>query len=182
MPLTAGDAIVWWLRPEQITSLAAAIRDFAPSGELFLSAVLAPPEALVMPGAWKKSVHYLSLFDPLALRRTQVTLEPWLARQGIAATELRRRGDAFAACNFFSAAVSAIQLQAASGVRGPLTRQRLLETLESNLTIYRDDNVPYYWQLSLGPSQRMLVKGGMLLRYAEFDSEGWVPATARIVP
>ncbi len=180
-PLAAQDAVAWWLRPDRVARLAASIHETPPAA-LYLSALLAPPETLAMPVGWKQSVHYVSMFDPLASRRTQTTLVPWLVRQGIAANELRLRADVFAACNFFSSAISAMQLQTAHGVRGPLTRERLFETLESNLTIYRDDNAPYYWQLSLGPSQRTLVKGGMLLGYTGSDSEEWMPLTARIVP
>ncbi len=179
-PPSAQDTVVWWLRPEQIARLTATVP--IPSGPLYLSALLAPAEELVMSDVWKQAVRYVSIFDSLSARRAQTTLLPWLARQGISATNLRLRGDAYAACNFFNNAISAVQLQTAHGLRGPLTRERMLEALESSMTVYRDDAAPYYWQMSLGPSQRYLVKGGMLLSHIDSDATEWVPATARIVP
>ena len=181
-PLPAEDAVVWWLRPQQISTLTAAAPDLAPSAPLYLSALLAPPEELAMPAGWKQSLRFISFFDTLAARRAQVTLVPWLARHGITGTDLRLRGDAYAACNFFNSAITAVQMQTASGIRGPLTRERLLETLESGMTVFRDDGAPYYWQLSLGPGQRFPVKGGMLLRYSSLDAADLAPLTARLVP
>jgi hypothetical protein len=179
-PPSARDTVVWWLRPSQIARLTATAP--IPSGPLYLSALLAPSEELVMSDAWKQSVRYVSIFDSLSARRAQTTLLPWLARQGISATNLRLRGDAYATCNFFNNAISAVQLQTAHGIRGPLSRERVLEALESSMTVYRDDAAPYYWQMSLGPTQRFLVKGGMLLSHIDSDAMEWVPASARIVP
>lgn len=181
VPLPAQDAVVWWLRPELIATLIAASHEI-PSGQLYLSALLAPPEELVMPEGWKRSLRYVSFFDSLAARRLQVSLVPWLERHGIAETDLRLRGDAYAACNFFNSAISAVQLQTASGIKGPLTRERLFEAFESSMTVFRDDGAPYYWQLSLGPGQRFLVKGGTLYSYNNDGTTEWIPATARIVP
>lgn len=181
-PFPARDAVVWWLRPGQIAALTAAAPDSAPPTPLYLSALLAPPEELVMPDGWKQSLRYVSFFDTLAPRRVQATLVPWLARHGIAETNLRLRGDAYAACNFFNSALTAVQMQTASGIRGPLTRERLLEAIESGMTVFRDDDAPYYWRLSLGPGQRLPVKGGMLLRYSGSDTADLAPVTARIVP
>ena len=181
VPLPAQDAVVWWLRPEQIATLTTASHE-VPTGQLYLSALLAPPEELVISDGWKRSLRYVSFFDALAARRSQAALVPWLERHGIAETDLRLRGDAYAACNFFNSAISTVQLQTASGIRGPLTRERLIEALESSMTVFRDDGVPYYWQMSLGPGQRFLVKGGTLYSYTNDGTEEWIPATARIVP
>lgn len=175
------DAVVWWLHPPQIAALVSAAPDPVQSVPLYLSALLAPPEELVVPNGWKRSLRYASIFDPLAVRRAQATLVPWLARHGIAETNLRLRGDAYAACNFFNNAVTAVQMQTASGIPGPLTQERLLEALESGMTVFRDDGAPYYWQLSMGPGQRFPVKGGMLLHYTP-DATELAPLTARIVP
>jgi hypothetical protein len=181
-PLAAEDAVVWWLRPTQLAELTAKVPDSVPPASLFVSAVLAPPEELVMPDGWKQSVRMVSFFDTLASQRVQATLIPWLARHGIAETDLRLRGDAYAACSFLNAAITSVQKQQANGIYGPLTRERLLEALESGMTVFRDDGAPYYWRLSLGPGQRLPVKGGLLLRYAGSNTRDLVPLTARIVP
>jgi hypothetical protein len=92
------------------------------------------------------------------------------------------RADAYAACSFFNNAVTSMQLQAARGISGPLAQERLIETLENELTLFRDDSAPYYWQLGSGPGQHLLVKGGMLLRHAGPGDGEWEACTARIVP
>jgi hypothetical protein len=181
-PPSAGEAVVLWLRPRQLVEAAAVPPRQPPQGELFLSALLAPPEEVALPTAWKARAFYLSAFDPLATRRAQVTLLPWLDRQHIPDTNLRLRGDAYAACNFFNNALTALQDQNARGIRGPLTRERLLETLETVMTVFRDDAAPYYWQLSLGPGQRVPVTAGTLLRYVSPDSNELVAVEGRVVP
>jgi hypothetical protein len=181
-PFAGDTAAVWWLRPPQIAALVAAAPDSITSAPIYLSATLAPPEELVIPDGWKQLLRFVSFFDTLAARRAEVTLVPWLARNGLAETDLRLRGDAYAACNFFSSAMTAVQMQATGGIPGPMTRERLLEAMESSMTGFRDDGAPYYWRLSLGPGQRYPVKGGMLLRYAGTDGSDLVPLTARIVP
>lgn len=181
-PFAGDTAAVWWLRPPQIAALTAATPNSIPSAPIYLSAALAPPEELAVPGEWKPSLRFVSFFDTLAARRAQVTLVPWLAKHGLTETDLRLRGDAYAACNFFSSAMTAVQMLAIGGIPGSLTRERLLEALESSLTVFRDDGAPYYWRLSLGPGQRLPVKGGMVLRYAGPDGSDLAPLTARIVP
>lgn len=180
--LPAQSAMVWWLRPEQIAGLMAAAPGVPPSMQLYLSALLAPPEELVVPDGWKRSLRYVSVYDPLSGLRTQASLRPWLQRQGIPETDLRLRADAYAACSFFNHALTAMQQQSVRGIGGPLAPERLLETLEGELTLFRDDSAPYYWQLGSGPGQRVLVKGGMLLRHAGPGDAEWEACTARIVP
>ncbi len=174
-PIPAQDAMVWWLRPRQIARLTTASHEATQSMPIYLSALLAPPEELVMPDGWKQSLRYVSFFDTMAARRSQITLIPWLVRHGIAETDLRLRGDAYAACNFFNSAISAVQMQTASGIKGQLTRERLLEALESSMTVFRDDGAPYYWQMSLGPGAALSGQGGHVVqprqrRYSRVDS------------
>ncbi len=173
-----GDAVVLWLHAQEVVRLAE--RAQVPSGTIYLSAQLAPMEEAALPLGWQKSLRYVSVFDVLAASRAQVSLAPWLERHGLGQTELRSRGDAYAACDFFNTALSTVQLQTASGIAGPLTRERLLEALESGLTLFRDDGAPYYRELSLGPGQRFLVKGGRIYRHD--GAGGWAALTERIVP
>ncbi len=111
-----------------------------------------------------------------------MTLRPWLDRQRLPGADLRFRADAYAACSFFNDALTAVQNQIAYGVRGPVTRERVLESLESVMTVYRDDAAPFYWRMSLGPNQRIPVRGATLLRYASPASNELVEAEERIVP
>ncbi|HLP97373.1 MAG TPA: hypothetical protein VK149_02895 [Sideroxyarcus sp.] len=179
-PPAAGTAAVCWLRPPQIAALTAAVQ--TPASPIYLSALLAPPEELALPERWKQALRVVSMYDLLAEQRAQAVLLPWLARNGIAEDYLRLRGDAYAASDFLNKAITAVQMQTTGGIPGSLTRERLLEALESTLTVFRDDTAPYYWRLSLGPGQRLPVKGGALLHYAAPDATELTPFTARIVP
>ena len=181
-PLAADAAVVWWLRPRQIAALTAEAPNSVPSVPIYLSALLAPPEELALPGRWKQSLRFVSVFDMMAGLRAQTTLIPWLARNGIAETDLRIRGDAYAASHFLNSAITAVQMETTGGTPGSLTRERLLEALEPAMTVFRNDVAPYYWRLSLGPGQRHPVKGGALLHYAGPEAEGLTALTARIVP
>lgn len=160
--LSPADAVVLWLRPAVLPLLTP---ESPPSGEVFLSSLLAPPEEVSLPSSWKAKLRYLSVFDPQAQLRSQVILRPWLGRQGLSATELRARGDAYGACNFFNMAFAEVLRQSTRGIAGPPTRERVLDMLESVLTVYRDNGAPFYWRMSLGPGQRIPVRGGELLRY-----------------
>lgn len=176
------DAAVFWLRPQSLRDLVAKMPGAPAAGQVFISALLADANEVSLPSAWKEKARYLSIFDPLAERRTQVTLRPWLARQGLPGTELRLRADAYAACNFFNNALTAVQNDIAYGIRGPVNRERVLEALESVMTLYRDDAAPFYWRMSLGPNQRIPVRGASLLRFASSESEELVEEEGRIVP
>lgn len=173
--LTETDAVVFWLQPEELSPLFAKN---PPTGEVFLSSMLAPPEELPPPPRWKAKLRYLSVFDPQAALRSRVILLPWLGRQGLSADELRVRADAYGACNFFNMALSEVQKQTTRGIAGPTTRERVLDTLEGVLTTYRDNGAPFYWQLSLGPGQRVPVRGGEILRYRGDE----LVAEERVVP
>jgi hypothetical protein len=72
----------------------------------------------------------------------------------------------------------------------PLGREHVLETLETEVNKYADgtslvdpdSHVAFYGRMSLGPGQRMAVRGGKLLRYPSPDAQQPVAASARIVP
>jgi hypothetical protein len=54
--------------------------------------------------------------------------------------------------------------------------------MESVMTVYRDDVAPFYWRMSLGPNQRISVRGATLLRFASSESSELVEEEGRIVP
>ena len=72
----------------------------------------------------------------------------------------------------------------------PLSREHLLETLETLVNKYNDStnlvdtdsHVAYYGRMSLGPRQRVAVQGGTIMRYASPGSNKLVAASKRIVP
>jgi hypothetical protein len=176
-----GDLILW-LRPAQIEALAKRSPDGPAAGRVFLSQTLCPPDALSLPPAWKRRVRYLSIFDPLAGQRLGLALLPWLKRGDIAPADLRAQADAYGAGILFAEALARIQGERLRGLRGQLSREDLLETLETVVTGRRHGATPFYWQTSLSPGQRIAVRSGGILGYRDGDSDELVPLGERITP
>ena len=191
--LSANDLLILWLRPDEITQLVADFPGGPPSEQVFLSALLATPESLDLPPEWKTRVHYVSLFDDLGLQGeiARLRLERWLELADLADHDSRRlQADAYAACYLFNDALGEIREQEVRRPPVPLSREHLLETLETLINKYDDStdlvdpdsHVAYYGRMSLGPRQRVAVRGGAIMRYASPDSSRLVAASKRIVP
>jgi hypothetical protein len=191
--LSAGDILILWLRPDEIAQLVADVPQGPASRRVFLSALLATPQRLSLPVAWKQRVHFVSLFDDLGLQGeiARHRLERWLERVGLADNANRRlQADAYAACYLFNDALGDIRGQEVRRPAVPLSREHLLEMLETEVNKYDDStglvdpdsHVAYYGRMSLGPRQRVAVRGGAVLRYATPESERLVAASPRIVP
>jgi hypothetical protein len=188
-----GTVLVLWLRSPDIEQLAAAMPMGPGTGTVYLSSLLAPPESVVLPPAWKDRVTYASLFDDLGLQGeiAKLRLKNWLDHHGLpAGQDLRIQADAYAACYLLSRAIGEIRGQEFRRPKVPLDREHVLETIETGVNKYADgtdlidpdSHVAYYGRMSLGPRQRTAVRGGMLLRYASPDSQKTVAASGRIVP
>jgi hypothetical protein len=184
---------VLWLRSAEIEQLAAAMPMGPGTGTIYLSSLLSPPEAMVLPPAWKARVTYASLFDDLGLQGeiAKLRLRRWLDQHGLpGGQDLRVQADAYAASYLFARAIGEIRGQELRRPKVPLGREHVLEMLEKGVNKYADgtslvdpdSHVAYYGRMSLGPRQRTAVRGGILLRYASPDSQRTVAASARIVP
>ena len=192
--LSADDALVLWLRPFEIEQLVASLPAGPAAGKIFLSALLAPPEALSLPPAWKARLRYLSLFDDLSVQGeiARLRLDRWLDKKGLSGHEGEQRlqADAYAACALFDTALAAMKAREVRWGRLPWSREHLLESLERVVDKYDDgtgfvdpdSHVAFYGRMSLAPGQRVAVRGGTLLRYASPDSERLIPVGKRIVP
>jgi cytochrome c553 len=177
--LAEDDGLVLWLRPAELTALVAGAPSGPGAGRVYLSAMLAPPQALALPASWKERVTYVSLFDPpTGLQRdlANLRLQGWLKQAGLAPTSnLRVAADAYGACYFFTLAQAEVAALRNRWVQATMNREYLLEMLESivskNAGTVSDTNayVAYYKRLSLGAGQRTAVKGGALMRYAAGD-------------
>ncbi|HEY0635669.1 MAG TPA: c-type cytochrome [Gammaproteobacteria bacterium] len=191
--LPRDGALVLWLRPAELQQLVA----IAPQGpdvqHVFFSALLASPEELVLPPAWKARVSWVSLFDDMGLQAqiARARLQRWLKQHGLPHSgSLRLQADAYAACYLFTSALSVISAEEVRRHPVPLSREHLLESLETLVNKYSDgtqwvdpdSHVAYYGRMSLGPGQRMAVRGGSLLRYAPPELRKLVMVSGRIVP
>lgn len=191
--LSGDDLLILWLRPDEIEQLATEMPQGPGAGTVFLSALLATPEAVSLPADWKQRTQFVSLFDDMGLQGeiARLRLEHWLETAGLADPGNRRlQADAYAACYLFNDALGDIREQELRRPEVPLSREHLLETLETLVNKYNDStnlvdtdsHVAYYGRMNLGPRQRVAVQGGTMMRYASPDSEKLLPASKRIVP
>ena len=191
--LSGDDLLILWLRPDEIEQLATEMPQGPRAGTVFLSALLATPEAVTLPADWKQRTQFVSLFDDMGLQGTiaRLRLKGWLETASLVDHGNRRlQADAYAACYLFNDALGDIREQEVRRPAVPLSREHLLETLETLVNKYNDStnlvdtdsHVAYYGRMSLGPRQRVAVQGGTVMRYASSDSDKLVAASKRIVP
>ena len=191
--ISATDILVLWLRPDELEQLATTMPQGPSADSVYLSALLATPEELSLPATWKQAVHFVSLFDDLGLQGeiARLRLDRWLELKGLDGEGNRRlQADAYAACYLLNAALGDIRKQEVRRPAVPLSREHLLEVLETKVNKYddstgqvdTDSHVAYYGRMSLGPRQRVAVRGGTVMRYASPDSSRLIPASKRIVP
>ena len=191
--LTSDDILVLWLRPDELEQLVAGLPQGPAAERVFVSALLAAPEAVDLPPAWKARIRYVSLFDDLGLQAeiARLRLERWLEWAGLAGPGNRRvQADAYAASYLFNDAMAEIRKQEVRRPAVPFSREHLLETLETLVNKFddstglvdQDSHVAYYGRMSLGPRQRIAVRGGVIMRYASPESSKLKSFSKRIVP
>ncbi|WP_338413888.1 c-type cytochrome [uncultured Sphaerotilus sp.] len=170
-PVTPDDLVVAWVAPPQVQALFAATANGQRADALpavWLSAQLAPPEALDLPPAWRSRVRWSSLKStPERFRAAAVTgLQPWLRTMGLdplQATPLQ--GEVYAAAYFFT---DALQRS-----RGAWSAEHLLERLEAGVNNRAAAGA--YLRLSLGQGQRVAAQVGQLQGWAAPDHRTLVP-------
>jgi hypothetical protein len=185
--------LMLWLRPAEIEQLIKAWPQHPPAERIFLSALLAPPGAITLPPEWQARIAYVSLFDDLGVQGqiAKIRLGQWLDWHNLPHSKnLRLQADAYSACYLFNTALAEIRSQEVRRAAIPLSREHLLETLETLVSKYDDgtklvnpdSHVAYYGHMSLGPTQRMAVRGGAVFRYGSANSDQLVPLSERLVP
>jgi len=193
--ISANDVLVLWLRPDEISQLVAELPAGPVAGRVFISALLATPEDVSLPAAWKQRTRFVSLFDDLGLQAeiARLRLERWLELAGLVGKGVgvqRLQADAYAASYLLNDALGKIRGQEVRRNEVPLTREHLLEMLETLVNKYddstelvdSDSHVAYYGRMSLGPRQRVAVRGGAIMRYESAQSSKLILVGKRIVP
>jgi len=173
LPAMADAMVVAWLAPPQLQALLAAPAggqraDALPT--VWLSAQLAPPEAVDLAPAWRSRMRWVSLKStPERFRAAAVTgLQPWLRTIGLdplQATPLQ--GEVYAAAYFFT---DALQRS-----RGAWSTEHLLERLEAGVNNRAAAGA--YLRLSLGQGQRVAAQVGQLQGWAAPDYRTLVPVS-----
>jgi hypothetical protein len=190
--LSGKQLLVLWLRREEIEALLETAPG-GPKAEVFLSDWLAPSGTVSLPASWKPHVSYVSLADDRGLQGeiARLRLKRWLEKAGLPHEgDLRVQADAYTACYLFNKATAEIRSQEVRRPAVPLNRDHVLEMLEELTSKYSDgtglvdpdSHVAYYGRMSLGPGQRMAVRGGVILHYAGPASDTLIAASERIVP
>ena len=185
--------IMLWLRTDELLALAASAPDGLNADTIYVSAMLATPDRLDLPPTWKSQVHFVSMFDDLSIQSeiARLRLERWLKLNGLSTTSDRRvQADAYVAAYLFNKALARTRQQEVRRPPVPFTREHLLETFEDLADKYSDgttiidpdNHIAWYGRMSLGPGQRIAVRGGTILRYQSPQSERLVAASERIVP
>lgn len=185
--------LILWLRPAQIAQLIDIWPQRPPVQRIYLSALLTPPGSVVLPPEWQSRTAYVTLFDDIGVQGelAKIRLKNWLdGHNQLHSDNLRLQSDAYAACYFFSEALAEIRAQEVRRPAVPLNRELLLETLETLVTKYDDgatlinpdSHIAFYGRMSLGPAQRIAVRGGGIFHYDSKNSNRLVAASGRIVP
>ena len=162
----AGDALMLWLRPEDLRQLPAA----ASPGSVWISGLMGGLEHAPLPAAWLATAHESYPFDLPEQRTLRMTWPlTWFKTQHIQVTDERTQVDTYLSCVILAESVGALY--------GNFVRDYLLETYE-NMLSFRTLN-GYYPHLSLGPGQRFASKGGYMVHFSDTavvkDGEWIVP-------
>lgn len=187
------DVLVLWLRADEIMQLVAARPHGLDAGAVYLSSLLAAPDEIRLPANWKRRLHFVSLFDDHGVQGeiARLRLQRWLATVGLGDNGNRRlQADAYAASFMLNEAFGEIRDQELRRPEVPFTREHVLEVLETLIDKYDDStglvtldsHVAYYGRMSLGPRQRVAVRGGTIMRYQSVESGKLAPVGNRIVP
>lgn len=164
-----GDALLLWLRPEDLRRLPPA----ASPASVWISGIMGGLEHAPLPAAWRATAHLSYPFDLPEQRRFRMTWPlTWFKTQGIEVTDERTQVDTYLSCVILAESVGALW--------GNFVRDYLLETYE-NMLSFRTLN-GYYPHLSLGPGQRLASKGGYIVHYADAAGAAVVQDGDWIVP
>jgi hypothetical protein len=149
-----GDALILWLRPEDLGRLPAA----GSPASVWISGLMGGLEHAPLPAAWLAKTHLSYPFDLPEQRRLRMTWPlTWFKIQGIKVTDERTQVDTYLSCVILAESVGALW--------GNFVRDYLVEMYE-NMLSFRTLN-GYYPHLSLGPGQRIASKGGYIVHFAD---------------
>jgi hypothetical protein len=148
----ADDAIVLWLRPEELAQLRGAPPDGA---SVFLSGIMGGLEHTPLPDPWRGAARMTFPYE-LPGRATLLNYPiGWFRLHNVPILDARTQVNTYIACSIVA---DTFGLMLDNFVRDYLV-ERLEATLDSRLV------VGYYSRLGLAPGQRFASKGGYLARF-----------------
>jgi hypothetical protein len=166
----AGDAIVLWLRAEELTQLRVAPPDGA---TVFLSGIMSGLEHAPLPEAWRGVARMTFPFELPSQRATLLNYPiGWFTLHNVPILDARTQVDTYIAC---SVVADTFGLMLDNFLRDYLV-ERLEATLDSRLV------VGYYSRLGLAAGQRFASKGGYLVRFTGPSGTPIAAASEWLVP
>ncbi len=175
--LGPGDALVLWLRTEDVARLMRRA-PLPPAGAVvFASGQLGGLESIPLNAAWRRPTRLLWPVDAPGRwsQRAAFNLHPWLTRLRVAPADERLQGNTLTAC-----AVLAESLYRTQGV---LLREHVIELIESAAsTMGNAAATAAFPRFVLGTDQRYASKGAYILRFGNTARRQLEPESDWIVP
>ncbi|MGH8264382.1 MAG: c-type cytochrome [Steroidobacterales bacterium] len=166
----AGDAIVLWLRANDIAALGAAP---AAASRIYMSGRMGGLDDAPLPSDWRGVMRMSYPFDLPAGRRVQMDYPlGWFRIRRIPVVAEQVQADTYLVCGLVS---DAINHMVDTFVRDYLV-ERIEEMLEHRLI------TGYYPRLALAPDQRFASKGGYIVHFADATGSKVVADGGWIVP
>ena len=152
--MDSADAVVLWLRPADIASLASAP---APGAKVLMSGLMGGLEHAPLPAAWRAVTEMTYPVELPERRRVPVDYaQGWFALRHIPVLDEKVQVDTYVTCSVLS--------QTMTRLGGALSRDYFVETIEAMLEHQPVDG--YYPRLSLAPNERFGSKGGYWVHFA----------------
>jgi hypothetical protein len=155
--LRAGDAVVVWARDPAVAAMLRTVPP-KPGVSVWLSATMAPEHRVNVPAAWRPQLSWASMHSHAIRRNAGGTLgvAPWARGLGLPANlDPVALGDAYAATFYFSDALARMR----EGLNAEYFNERLEDAVD-----LRPASAAFF-RMSLGPNQRVAVRGGHILGY-----------------
>ncbi len=166
----AADALVLWLRPQDLAALSAAPPR---TSRVFISGLMGGLAAAPLPSAWRTVTRMAYPFDMPGQRIVRVDYaRGWFALRHIPVVDEQVQVDTYLACGLVS--------ETLSHMVDSFFRDYLVERVEDMLA--HRILTGYYPRLALAPGQRFASKGGYLAKFSESTGPRLVQDSDWIVP
>jgi hypothetical protein len=166
----AGDALVLWLRPNDLATLGPMPARVA---AVFMSGRMADMERAPLPASWREPTRMAYPFDLPKQRRVRVDYaRGWFSIRQIPVVAEQVQADTYLVCGLVSDAVNHM----ADTFVPDYLIERIEEMLEHRVV------TGYYPRLALAPGQRFASKGGYMVRFADPSGPRIVAVSEWITP
>ena len=167
---SAADALILWLRPNDI----AALRAHPPRAtQVWMSGRMAGLEEAPLPDEWRAATRMAYPFDLPDQRRARVDYPMgWFAIRHVKIVDFQLQADTYLACGLMS--------ETLNHIGGTFVRDYFVERIEGMLE--HRIITGYYPRLTLAPGQRFASKGGYVVRFAQPSGNQIVPVSDWITP